>query len=301
MPDLPTLDCLIIGGGPAGLTAAIYLARFRRRCLVLDAGASRASYIPKSHNYPGFPPGISGPDLLARLREQAVGYGACLEQGHVDGLDSHNDDFLAIVGDRQLLARRVILATGIDDALPDMPDVGEAITAGIVRLCAICDGYEVAGDDIAVYGEANNAIGHAAFLRTFTSRVTVLTQGSEEVRPEAAARAEQLGIEVVTADIRAMQVTAEGKVEVVGDSGPRVFDLVYPVMGSTCRASLACTLGAACNEAGSLVVDSHQQTSVKGLYAAGDVVDGLRQICVATGQAAIAATAVHNSLEPNPW
>ena len=72
MPELPTLDCLIIGGGPAGLTAAIYLARFRRRCLVLDAGASRASYIPNSHNYPGFPPGISGPDLLARLREQAV-------------------------------------------------------------------------------------------------------------------------------------------------------------------------------------------------------------------------------------
>lgn len=301
MPELPTLDCLIIGGGPAGLTAAIYLARFRRRCLVLDAGASRASYIPKSHNYPGFPPGISGPDLLARLREQAVGYGACLEQGHVDGLDSHGDDFLATVGDRQLLARRVILATGIDDALPDMPDVGEAITAGIVRLCAICDGYEVDGDNIAVYGEANNAIGHAAFLRTFTSRVTVLAQGSEEVRPEAAARAEQLGIEVVTADIRAMRVTAEDKVEVVVESGRRVFDLVYPVMGSTCQASLACTLGAACNEAGSLVVDSHQQTSVKGLYAAGDVVDGLRQICVATGQAAIAATAVHNSLEPNPW
>ena len=301
MPELPTLDCLIIGGGPAGLTAAIYLARFRRRCLVLDAGASRASYIPNSHNYPGFPPGISGPDLLARLREQAVGYGAVLEQGHVDGLDSHGDDFLATVGDRQLLARRVILATGIDDALPDIPDVSQAITAGIVRFCAICDGYEVAGDNIAVYGEANNAIGHAAFLRTFTSRVTVLTQGSEEVRPEAAAWAEQLGIEVMTGDIRAMRVTAEDRVEVIGESGRRVFDLVYPVMGSTCRASLAGALGAACNEAGSLVVDSHQQTSVAGFYAAGDVVDGLRQICVATGQAAIAATAVHNSLEPNPW
>lgn len=301
MPDVPTFDCLIIGGGPAGLTAALYLARYRRRCLVLDAGASRASYIPRSHNYPGFPPGISGPDLLARLREQAVGYGARLEQGHVDGLVSQGDSFLATVGDHQLLAHRVILATGIDDALPDIPDVGQAITAGIVRLCAVCDGYEVDGKEIAVYGEANRTIGHAAFLRTFTSRVTVLTQGSEEVRPEAATRAAQLGIEVVTADVRAIRVTPEDKVEVVVESGCRVFDLIYPVMGGTCRASLARSLGAACNETGSLVVDSHQQTSVTGLYAAGDVVDGLRQICVATGQAAIAATAVHNSLEPNPW
>lgn len=283
------------------LTAAIYLARYRRHCLVLDAGASRASYIPKSHNYPGFPPGISGPDLLVRLREQAAGYGAHLEQGHADGLVRYGEGFLATVGDRQLLARRVILATGIDDALPDIPDVGQAITAGIVRLCAICDGYEVDGKDVAVYGGANNAIGHAAFLRTFTSRVTVLTDGSGEVKPQAAARADELGIEVVTGDIRTMRVTAEDKVEVMVESQRRVFDLVYPVMGSTCRASLACTLGAACNEAGSLVVDSHQQTSVTGLYAAGDVVDGLRQICVATGQAAIAATAVHNSLEPNPW
>src|SRR5688572_19185063 len=97
------LDCLIVGGGPAGLIAAIYLSRYRRDIRIVDAGSSRASLIPTSHNYPGFPEGISGPDLLAKLREQARRYGAVLTAGHVDELErAGNDGFIARSGTEHL-------------------------------------------------------------------------------------------------------------------------------------------------------------------------------------------------------
>ena len=112
------LDCLIIGGGPAGLTAAIYLARYRRQALVVDAGESRAALIPESHNYPGFQ-GIAGPALLERLRAQARRYGAELRRGTVSALARDGDVFTAVADGERLRARTVILATGLVDKKPD--------------------------------------------------------------------------------------------------------------------------------------------------------------------------------------
>ena len=109
------LDCLIVGGGPAGLTAAIYLARYRRAAVIVDEGASRAALIPASHNYPGFK-GIAGPDLLARLRDQALLYGAALEHGRVTTLQRRpRRGFLARWQGREVAARTVLLATGLVD------------------------------------------------------------------------------------------------------------------------------------------------------------------------------------------
>ncbi len=296
------VDCVIVGGGPAGLTAALYLARFRRRCLLLDGGASRASYIPTSHNYPGFPPGIAGVDLLARLREQARAYGARLDEGWVDSIEHHPAGFAVRHGQDLTLARRVIIASGIEDELPDMPDVHDAIRDGIVRLCAICDGYEVNGENVAVYGEAENAISHAVFLRTFTDQVTVIVHGQPHACDQAIAVADHYGIRVVSDHVEAMRLTPDERVEVTTRGGERiVFDLVYPSLGSRSRSTLAAQLGARCDDDGALLVDDHQRTSVNGLFAIGDVVKGLKQISVATGQAAIASTALHNSLEANPW
>lgn len=143
------LDCLIIGAGPAGLTTAIYLSRFHRSVLIADGGKSRASLIPLSHNYPGFPPGISGIDLLARLREQARSYGASFETGRVEALREEGNGFLATLNGRTLSARRVVVATGIVDTLPEMSQAYDAVAQTMVRLCAICDGYEVNGDNVA--------------------------------------------------------------------------------------------------------------------------------------------------------
>src|SRR4051794_16279779 len=106
-PDLPLLDCLVIGGGPAGLTAAIYLGRYRRRVLVVDAGRSRAALIPESHNYPGFA-GIAGPELLGRLREQALAYGAVIKSGEVTSMRAAaGDAFVAALDDGSVAARCV--------------------------------------------------------------------------------------------------------------------------------------------------------------------------------------------------
>src|SRR5687767_5278393 len=115
------MDCLIIGGGPAGLTAAIYLARYRRDILLVDDGQSRARLIPESHNYPGFT-GISGLDLLEALRTQAERYGARMRQLRVDGLQREVDGtFVARVGAETIGASRVLLATGIVDEAPELP------------------------------------------------------------------------------------------------------------------------------------------------------------------------------------
>src|SRR3954468_14848735 len=109
------LDCLIVGGGPAGLTAAIYLARYRRKTRLVDSGESRAALIPESHNYPGFR-GIAGPDLLRRLRDQAGLYGAVLERGRVSALNRGDDGiFIAKAGSSEIQARFVLLATGLVD------------------------------------------------------------------------------------------------------------------------------------------------------------------------------------------
>ena len=151
------MDCLIIGGGPAGLTAAIYLARFRRQCLVVDMEASRASWIPVSHNLAGFPEGIAGPDLLALMRSQAERYGARIVQDKVELLtQSEHGGFVAVLGDgSRQPAKRVLLATGAKDVTPplDLPDRKEAVRRGLLRYCPICDAYEVRGRKIALAGD----------------------------------------------------------------------------------------------------------------------------------------------------
>ncbi len=300
-PQPALVDCLIIGGGPGGLTAALYLARFRRSCLVVDAGSSRASWIPRSHNYPGFPPGINGNDLLVRLREQASGYGARLEHGQVEHIEPHAEGFSVRYGDRSCVARRIILATGIEDTLPDMPDVEQAIAEGKVRLCAICDGYEVNGDNVAVYGEAECAIGHAVFLRTFSDRVTVVVHGEQDACDQAISLAEHYDIRLISDRVEALRPCEAGIELITCEGDVHHFDIIYPSLGARFRSDLALQLGVDCDECGGVRVDDHLQTSMRGLYAIGDVTMGLKQMSVAIGQAAQAATAVHNSLEAKPW
>jgi thioredoxin reductase (NADPH) len=152
------LDCLIIGGGPAGLTAAIYLARYRRTALLVDSGASRAALIPASHNYPGFK-GIAGPDLLTRLREQALLYGAALESGHVTSLRQDSSDGFRVRWDgKDVCARTVLLATGLVDAHLPIDGLDAAVWSGAIRYCPICDGFEAIDRRIAACVDVCEAI-----------------------------------------------------------------------------------------------------------------------------------------------
>src|SRR5688572_2470965 len=117
------VDCLIVGGGPAGLTAAIYLTRFRRSIALVDEGFSRAALIPKSHNYPGFPEGISGEELLDRLRRQAGRYGAAICHGRVTRIRRSNGGFVGEAGAIRFGTRKVLLATGVVDRNPTLPNL----------------------------------------------------------------------------------------------------------------------------------------------------------------------------------
>ena len=293
------VDCLVVGAGPAGLTAAIYLARFRRRIAVYDAGKSRATYIPKTHNYPGFPDGISGDELLARLRAQAERYGAHVTDGLIEGLELADGLFLARAGDgTEVRARKVLLATGIVDKEPEIANLREAVDAGCIRLCPICDGHEVIDRHVAVYGPAAETVSHAIFMRTFTADVALLVpRGDEPLDPKGRARLQQAGIRYLTSPVCAIEMTPEPRARVrFADDSVEEFATVYPVLGCRIRSELAIALGARTTESGDIHVDSHQRTSVPGLYAAGDVVAALNQLSVAVGHAAIAATDIHNSL-----
>ena len=294
-------DILIVGAGPAGLTAATYLARFRRRVLVADGGAPRACWIPVSHNMPGFPQGITGDAILGRMTEQAQEYGAVIETGRVESLTRDGDGFVVRLNGRELRIRAVLLATGVTDHHPDLPGVERAIERSLVRICPICDGYEAIDKAVAVIGDDDKGLREAAFLRTYSDRVTLIHTGPAKAltgRDEMA----RMGIELICAPIDNVRLEGD-RVTALSWSGTfRAFDLVYSALGTSANVELAQALGARRGEDGTLTVDAHQMTSVDGLYAAGDVVRGLNQIAVATAEAAVAATAIHNALrEADGW
>lgn len=304
-PNQTVFDTLIIGGGPGGLTAAIYLRRFTRNVALVDKGRSRLGWIPVSHNYPGFPDGVNGKELLARLREQLGNYGGHVIPGEI--VDLRLDDGL-FVGDclgpegelTQLRAHTVLLASGVADAGMPVERWDEAVSAGAVRLCPVCDGYDVIDKRIGVVTSPTNPVGHALFMRTFSrdvllfERSDVSVLNDEEKRQLEAAQVRHIPSSLVgvtmSEDLKPILHTADG------ESYP--CDVFYPMLGETARSDLASKLGAETVECAKLLVDTHQRTRVPGLYAIGDVTCGLNQIAVAAGQAAIAATAIHNTL---PW
>lgn len=267
-------DAVVVGAGPAGLTAATYLARFRRRVLILADGHSRARWIPESHNTPGFPYGVAGPELLSRLIEQSGQFGVESRKLRAERLTRTGEGFaIALAEGDPIRTRTVLLATGVLDRLPHIAGIEAAISASLVRMCPICDAYEAIGRRIAVLGGGGLAEREAAFLRTYSEHVTRLEEGAEA----------------------ALSFTGD-EVRWSGPDGERAFDHLYLALGCHPRSDLAVACGARLDEDGALVTDAHQMTTIRGLYAAGDVVRGLNQIAVAAGEAAIAATAIHNQL-----
>lgn len=283
------------------MTAATYLARFRRPVLVADGGGSRACWIPVSHNTPGFPEGITGDAILKRMTDQATEYGALIEAGRVEALARDGDAFVARLNGRTLRVRAVLMATGVIDHHPELPGVERAIERSLVRICPICDGYEAIDKAVAVIGNDDRGAREAAFLRTYSERVTLIHTGPAEALG-ATEELERLGIELIRAPIDHVRLEGDRVTTLGWSEATRAFDHVYSALGTSPNASLANGLGARTGDDGRLFVDGHQQTSVHGFYAAGDVVRGLNQIAVASAEAAIAATAIHNALrEADGW
>ena len=293
------LDCLIIGGGPAGLTAAIYLARFLLSVRVVDAGRSRAGLIPCSRNVPGFPDGLSGSELLERMRAQAEKYGVAFTQGRVMRLDRTESGIKAEWGQGTATARSVLLATGVRNRRPDMDEElhDEALARGLIRYCPICDGYEVIDRKLGVIGSGTHGVAEAVFLRSYTADITLIAPD----RAHGLAAADQQRLRdhgIVTVDGPARGVALHADCIVVETAeGHHAFDSLYPALGSDVHNELAEQVGVDLSpETGCILVDAHQRTGVPGVYAAGDVVLGLDQISHAVGEGGVAATTIRNDL-----
>jgi thioredoxin reductase (NADPH) len=292
------LDCLIVGGGPAGLTAAIYLARFHLKILLVDAGKSRAGMIPCSHNHAGFPDGISGHELIARMKEQARLYGTRIEEDFVTRLDCEDELFTAQWGSGSATARTVLLATGVSNRRPPMDEElhDDALARGLIRYCPICDGYEVTDKRVGVIGGKAHGVAEALFLRSFTRDVMLIAPDSELKLPaEDHQSLKAAGVVMVDGPAQAVAISEECIVVNTAE-GHYTFDSVYAALGSDTHTQLAEMVGARLSDGGCIGVDAHQRTSVPGVYAAGDVVIGLDQISHAMGEGGVAATTIRNDL-----
>ena len=293
-----TLDCLIIGGGPAGLTAAIYLSRFHLDIMVVDGGKSRAAWIPTSHNHAGFPDGINGEELLRRMKEQAQLYGTKIENGQVTKLEKCDDVWVAEWGSGPVTAKTVLLATGVSNRRPpmDMALHDDAMARGLIRYCPICDGFEVTDKQVAVIGTGERGVAEARFLRSYTADLTLVSPDlPHELDQELRAELDEMGVTLIDGPVTAIEPGAE-TIALVTESGRHDFASVYPALGSDTHTLLAEMVGASLAGDACVKVDSHQRTGVAGIYAAGDLVHGLDQISHAMGEGGVAATTIRNDL-----
>jgi len=298
--DEPILDCLIVGGGPAGLTAAIYLARFHLDILVVDGGKSRAGWIPCTRNHAGFPDGINGKELLQRMRDQACKYGAKVETEYVTKLerDDKSGLFTATWGSGCRTARTVLLATGVTNRRPPMDEElhDDALARGLIRYCPICDGYEVTDKKVGVIGSDSHGVAEAVFIRSYTADITLIAPDKAmRLKPDDQKKLKDAGIDCVDGPAQAVAFSSEFIV-VDTAQGHHTFDSVYPALGSDTHTQLGEMVGAKLAPDGCFLCDEHQRTSAPGLYAAGDVVHGLDQISHAMGEGGVAATTVRNDL-----
>ena len=283
-------DAAIIGGGPAGLTAALYLARFRRKVVLFDAGESRAALIPKSHNLAAFPDGLEGRVLLARMRAQAEKYHAVLVPSQAECSGRDGELFVLAAKNTEWRTRTILLATGVANHAPQIDAHAELTRRAVVRYCPICDGYESIGKKVAIIANSKLGANEAAFLAPYCKPTLFATDASAAAEIEAAGG-------VCAGVVRSLR-TQGGRVEIAWEGGtkPQKFDVLYACLGVSHRTAMAQTLGVGLSDRGGIVVDAHQRTNVEGVYAAGDVVEALDQIAVAMGHAAIAATTLHNDL-----
>jgi len=296
------IDILIVGAGPAGLTAGMYLARYRRNVRIVHDGRSRALWVPRSRNIPGFPDGIVGADLIARMSDHAARYGAEIVEGRVVEIARDEDRALfrvrldsgAVIG-----ARGLILATGVDTNLAklDSGDHQAAVRNGVLRYCPICDGFEHSDEKIAVLGSDLHGAAEAMFLRQYSRDVTLIPKWQVALTDKQRGELEASGVDVLEGRVLRLDATGEAMfVAIEGEAAPRRFDTLYPAFGSTPRGELAAMLGPLTDPNGCIPFSAFSDGLLPGVYAAGDVVEGLDQISVATGQGAMAATRLHNWL-----
>lgn len=296
-----TYEVAVVGGGPAGLTTALYATRLGHDTVVINRGGGRAAMMVETHNVIGIGEDTSGNDLLERATEQVRSYGADYHRDYVEAVTETDDGrFRVEAGDVTVESDRVVLATGFSDARPDppLPRTGRGL-----HYCLHCDAYMFVDRPVFVMGTGESAAHVAMIMLNFTPDVDLLTRGDD---PEWSAETEALldahPVDVVEDDIESMEKGDDGWLEafVFEDGTRREYRGGFPMYGSEYNTDLAASLGCELNDDGTIAVDDHGNTSVDGVYAVGDVTPGHNQIPVAMGEGAKAGIDLHYGLRTFP-
>jgi thioredoxin reductase (NADPH) len=290
-------EVIVIGGGIAGLSAAIYLARAQRDTLVIDSGHSMARWEPEVENYLGFPKGVDGEDLLKSGRKQASRYGAEFVLDTIEEVTADEEAFMLRGEKGRYRARRLLLATGIRHIPPDIPGVKECLGHSMF-FCKDCDGYRVRGKRIAIIGANNDAVEYALGMLHYSSCLIVAPNGDKITwDKQHAAWLKEYEIPVETGRIRDVRHRKKEINALVYESGREVeIDYLFTTRGDIFHTKLAEKLGAKLDGDGQIKVDQCMRTSVPRLYAAGCVTPANCQMIIAAGQGAAAAQAINRDL-----
>ena len=292
-------DCVIIGGGPAGLTCGIFLGRYRRRVLIVDSASPRNA---ASHGIHGFlgNHGIKPAELLRRGREEAESVGVDFASGVVSQVSRVGDIFEVETEAGTARGRRVVLAYGVRDTLPDVPDLDQFYGRSIFH-CPDCDGYEVSDRRVGVIGWGKRVAGFTLALMQWTDNLTVFTHGNDhELSPEEMSKLQAQGVSIQRETITGL-LGADGKLRgVLLDNGEKIdLDALFFTIAVDRSCLLAEDIGCQVHEdAPCIVVDEHKRTSVEGIYAIGDLVPGAQLVVTSAADGAIAAIAINKSLLP---
>ncbi len=301
-PTPHEVDALVVGGGPAGLSAALYLARYNRDVLVFDSGHGRSTHHQTNRNYLGFPDGVSTLELRELGQAQLARYSNARVLHHtitsVDG-DAERGFTVSSQGGAWH-GRTLLLATGVLDHFPHFPG-WESYVGRSMFWCITCDGYENRGKDILVVGHTDAAAGEAMQLHSLTDRIRLLTNSEvDAISPTFRSRLEAAGVRVIHDHIAQAFGTDGLLSEFVTRSGERLgLDVVFSIQGANPETVLARRLGLRLAPSGWIDVDTEQKTSVEGVFAAGDVTSlHSHQVTAAVHEGAQAASAANYFLYP---
>jgi len=296
-----TADAIIVGAGPAGLSAAIYLARYDRSCVVFDAGHGRSTHHQMNHNYLGFPGGVPAVKIRELGKQQLAEYPQVdFEHHKVQDIDRVGDDFVAKGQFGTYTAKVVVLCTGVLDHYPHFHGWEEYVGHSMF-WCITCDGYSSKGKNILVIGHTNGAAGEAIQLSRFSNQLTLLTNSHlNEIEDKYLKRLEKFGIPVIHDKIEQAIGTGGQFEAVLTEEGHHIpLDALFCTQGATPEVRLAVDLGVTLFENGYIDTDYEQKTNVPGVYAAGDVTRiHSHQITTAVHEGATAASAANYYLYP---
>jgi thioredoxin reductase len=299
MPDPEQYDVIVIGGGPAGLAAALWLARYRRSVRLFDAQDPRNKETWAVHGYFGIedPPPL---ELRSIGRQQAANAGAELEAAVAKAVAGQLDDFrVTLADDRIFRARRILFATGLKDIVPEVPGFDDFYGTSIWH-CPDCDGPSIIGKKVGILGWGTSIAKYALYFLTWTDRLTVLTHSHpKDMSDDAIATLQEYGIPVNQKAITALEGTG-GRLERVAfhDGTSEDFEALFFHVACGPGSTLPQDVGCAADDEGIIQVDRDFATSVPGVYAAGDITPGTRLVIRAAYEGTRAAMGIHKSLIP---